>query len=535
MKKIITILLFLSPFVNRAQQTYEWEEASFAKTANTYIPLSKVAITANNHKIIAGRFEQSMEYKGITLTSSLYYGAFIAKLDENDSLLWIRKFAESGFSTALITPKLAPINLLEVDNTHNFYLILNFADSIFVDNQLYIANAINPEYRQALLLKFDENGNITQDFYLEGSCFKNIAGIYIDENQNTYLYGQYGNNLGITTNCTCVFDTISNTTDKQEVFLVKYNDLGDLIWVNSFGNSNFIGVNNFTIIGDIIYSTGRVMSSSINFGSYVLNLPSFYDYGSFIAKHDTSGVFKWAGYYGVKGWDSHIVPYDITALNSNAIVVGGQVYTQSEDPHLYVQNSNTLYGLPASGSEINYFLIAYDSLGNIVWKDLAQCGGRDYLSAMSKDSKGNLLVTGNYSHELYFGNDTLPNAFEDLWVGSYDSVGTKLWAKRAGGPGFASGIDIALDSDDNIYINGNTTSNPTIVGDSTYTTYGPSIFLAKMVPSLISNTTAIPLANTNKQLIKIVDVLGRETKAVKGRLLFYIYSDGTVEKQIFLN
>ena len=38
----------------------------------------------------------------------------------------------------------------------------------------------------------------------------------------------------------------------------------------------------------------------------------------------------------------------------------------------------------------------------------------------------------------------------------------------------------------------------------------------------------------NKQLIKIVDLLGRESKDLKSQPLFYIYDDGTVEKKIIL-
>jgi len=38
----------------------------------------------------------------------------------------------------------------------------------------------------------------------------------------------------------------------------------------------------------------------------------------------------------------------------------------------------------------------------------------------------------------------------------------------------------------------------------------------------------------NKQLLKIVDILGKESKSKKG-LLFYIYDDGTVEKKIIID
>ena len=40
--------------------------------------------------------------------------------------------------------------------------------------------------------------------------------------------------------------------------------------------------------------------------------------------------------------------------------------------------------------------------------------------------------------------------------------------------------------------------------------------------------------STNKELIKITDILGREKKGKKNELLFYIYNDGTVEKKIII-
>ena len=47
-------------------------------------------------------------------------------------------------------------------------------------------------------------------------------------------------------------------------------------------------------------------------------------------------------------------------------------------------------------------------------------------------------------------------------------------------------------------------------------------------------TTGInELSGMNKQLLKIVDILGKESKSKKG-LLFYIYRDGTVEKRLVI-
>ena len=46
------------------------------------------------------------------------------------------------------------------------------------------------------------------------------------------------------------------------------------------------------------------------------------------------------------------------------------------------------------------------------------------------------------------------------------------------------------------------------------------------------SATSVQEHTTNKELLKVTDLLGRETKGKKNRPLFYIYDDGTVEKRI---
>ena len=49
-----------------------------------------------------------------------------------------------------------------------------------------------------------------------------------------------------------------------------------------------------------------------------------------------------------------------------------------------------------------------------------------------------------------------------------------------------------------------------------------------------SVTSMEEIYSFDKKLIKVVDVLGRESKGLKNQSLFYIYDDGTVEKRIIL-
>ena len=47
-----------------------------------------------------------------------------------------------------------------------------------------------------------------------------------------------------------------------------------------------------------------------------------------------------------------------------------------------------------------------------------------------------------------------------------------------------------------------------------------------------TTVSSIQEHTTNKELLKVTDLLGRETKGTKNEVLFYIYDDGTVEKRI---
>ena len=46
--------------------------------------------------------------------------------------------------------------------------------------------------------------------------------------------------------------------------------------------------------------------------------------------------------------------------------------------------------------------------------------------------------------------------------------------------------------------------------------------------------TSVSEISTTKELLKVIDILGRQTKEIKNSLLFYMYNDGTVEKKIII-
>ena len=79
----------------------------------------------------------------------------------------------------------------------------------------------------------------------------------------------------------------------------------------------------------------------------------------------------------------------------------------------------------------------------------------------------------------------------------------------------------SFDSDESIYFGGfdpnsNISTNMAWIYKKTY------------------QNTSLSEISTTKELLKIIDILGRQTKEIKNSLLFYIYNDGTVEKKIII-
>jgi len=103
-----------------------------------------------------------------------------------------------------------------------------------------------------------------------------------------------------------------------------------------------------------------------------------------------------------------------------------------------------------------------------------------------------------------------------------DSANLDNWYINQGLP--LTGESINCLFEDQIYWE---TGAPTTWGSWTFIHNNPGVDLN--TPTGIDNFFV-----ENKRLIKIVDLLGRESEEIKNQHLFYIYDDGTVEKKLIL-
>jgi len=164
--------------------------------------------------------------------------------------------------------------------------------------------------------------------------------------------------------------------------------------------------------------------------------------------------------------------------SGNVYVIGH--YT-STTLNVYSQNTTTPATQLSNSNMVDVFIAKYDTSGVVQWA--ARVGGSsiDEGYGISTDSSGNVYVIGQYgSGTLTFYNTdgtssgkTLTNSNlgnNDVFTAKYDTNGVVQWVVKAAGSSGDYGNSISADSSGNVYVIGQSFSNPLTF----YTTLGTS-------------------------------------------------------------
>ncbi len=89
------------------------------------------------------------------------------------------------------------------------------------------------------------------------------------------------------------------------------------------------------------------------------------------------------------------------------------------------------------------------------WVSYAGGSSWDLATDMVLDTNKNLYVTGGFSGVAYFGNDSLvANSYRDIFVAKYDSIGNIIWLKTIAGNDYDTPSSISIAEDNNIFLTG---------------------------------------------------------------------------------
>lgn len=281
----------------------------------------------------------------------------------------------------------------------------------------------------------------------------NLPGkIVVDKMGNTTAIGSYKGRLTLSPT-----NFILSNGD-YDIYLVRYNDIGQVSWVKSLG-----GIGDDRGVGITIDSSGNVLISgriaqTVSFGTQSIIVNGGGDI--FIAKIDSLGNPIWARSYG--GFDSNPfseIANDICTDNLSNIYITGNFLGSNVD-------FGNGFSSTSAGSYSDFFVMKLDSNGTTQWikRGGSYTGGFDFdegkCITLASDQQS-VLAGGFFSGPkfIYQGVDTILNydiGTTDNFLISLDiNNGSKLFIRSILSNSYNYLIGISTDISGNLYITGN--------------------------------------------------------------------------------
>jgi hypothetical protein len=252
------------------------------------------------------------------------------------------------------------------------------------------------------LLKTDANGNM-----LWQKNYGGTGSFWVDDDEGRSV-AQTSDGGYIIAGWTRSYGTLNGTIKTEDVYLIKTDSNGNLLWQRTYGGTSF--------------DTSFSVSQTVDGGYIITGETSSYGAGDsdvYLIKTDANGNLIWQKTYGGVKWDR------------------GESILQTKDGNYIIAGGTTSYG--AGG--IDVYLIKTDANGNLIWQKTYGGSNEDEAASILEDKDGNYLIVGHtYSYGTGMG---------DVYLIKTDANGNLIWQKTYGGTGSDIGFSVShtVDSD----------------------------------------------------------------------------------------
>ncbi|MBN8703693.1 MAG: T9SS type A sorting domain-containing protein [Bacteroidetes bacterium] len=352
----------------------------------------------------------------------------------------------------------------------------------------------------------------------------------VTDNQGNVIAAGFFEDASITFGTT----TLTNShTSHCDIFIVKYDTNGTVLWAKSFGGNAWDDVHSITTdAANNIIVVGGFNSSTIGLGATTLSNSDVPSHDLFIAKYDTNGNLLWAKSFGAQD-DDYGTSAAIDGMNN--IFVSGTF----ENTQLVFGANTTIYNTNSNGSA-DIFIAKFDSAGNIIWAQAIGGSSNDEVMSITCDLNGNVYIAGQYAGaSISTGSITTTNtSYTGIgysgFIAKYSTNGTPLWAESVIGGGnlFGSGLNnIKADTSGNIFVTGGYYNASITIGGLTISNTDLSgntsdAFIAKYSPT--GNIKWIKnLTGSDNEGISSIAVTTKGEVIVLGFFMGASYTDGT--------
>lgn len=328
-----------------------------------------IAINTNGDLFITGHYRNTLYYDNDSLTSAGNTDVFVAKLDLQGNISWIKSMGNAGFETG---------TSIACDLLGNSYVAGTFEDSLAVDNQnLQTYGSLNN-----FILKLNPSGTLSWHNSLSTPTFDNLKDIQLDANGNVYLVGHFR---------TVLLGSLGqlNSNGDQDALLLKLDANGQLLWWKNQGGALADFGFALKIQAPYIYWTGVYQDSMLVNG---LPLISAGEFDAFLIQADLQGNSNWI--QQVDGLDDSKA-FDLATTNEGKVYLAGYF----EGTALWANDSFSSRTPRHVPSDV--FISEYDSNGNYIAVQAFQGPMSDFATGIvAMDSV--FYVAGVCQDSIYF-------------------------------------------------------------------------------------------------------------------------------------
>ncbi len=310
------------------------------------------------------------------------------------------------------------------------------------------------------MIKVNREGLIEWDKTIGGDGHDAIRGDIIETNDGGFLIaGISDSNVG--------GDKSEPTRGDWDYWVVRVDNQGRVIWDKTFGGDQKELLQAAIALPDGGFLLGGESRSGVS-GDKNDFLRGLNDY--WVLKIDANGNLIWQRTIG-GNWDEAI--FDMVRAENGTIYLAG--FSGSDATF---EKSNPSYG------SIDYWVVAIDGDGNILWDK--NYGGKkpDTAYDIRINSLGNLIVGGIANSEVSGVKTAASKGLIDYWVIYLTPDGEMIWDATYGSTKRDALTEIELGLDGSIYMAGHSESN--VGGDKTETSRGVNdIWIVKTTCDLL--------------------------------------------------
>lgn len=408
MKKIcfLIMIIFLIPTAVKAKD-FEANIKTFGSTGTEFFYDIK---PTNDSGYVTVGTTSSNNIDGLINKGN--FDAMIVKYNQDGDIEWKKNYggnSSDSFSSVFVT-------------SDNGYIALGYSQSSDIEG-------LNINYIEAIIVKYDENGDIewqknyggTNDDYFSDCIEVEDGYIVVGTSYSKDIEGIGGDGSG-------------------HGIIVKYDKSGNVIWHKSCNGNNSAndGFNSITLTNEGNYVVvGSTMSKSI--GDIVSNGRT----DGLIVIYDTEGnVVKYWLYGGTRGEGF----YDVATCKDGGYVVVGYV------------SSENIEGIETFG-RVDSLIVKYDKNHNIEWQKTFGGSDQDYFKTITITNEGNYVAAG---HSLSPNIGELTNlGANDGIVVEYDINGELVLAKNYTGDKNEFLTSAVITKDNKIVLVGNISTDST--------------------------------------------------------------------------